>query len=538
MRPERSHNYQRRCLVLAVALLFLLGWSLPNSPETRVLVVAQNVDVQGFDPHQHSHTPSQAVYANLFDLLIMKSPAGELLPALASDWRQLGDMSWWFQLREDVLWHDGAPFTAVDVKFSLERVSRDNTLVQYENFRQIREVELLSDYEIIIHTHEPDPILLLRLSRTGAYILPQHYAQAVGWDAFVTAPLGTGPFELLEWRRDDRLVLAAFEQHWRGRPHWDRVVHRSIPEDATRVAELLTGNVHIATNLPPFERARIERSQLARSVASSTNRVLTFTVNTTSTVPTGDLRVRQAIDYAIDNQLLVDLVMDGLGVPMRARLSAGIAAAPMQFFGSYNFNQEYALALLRAAGYGEAELRLKLQAPSNIPMVAELLEVIAVMLAEVGILAELELLEPGTFNQRVWSAGKVEHLALRSLGNSMGDAQHAYRGLSCDGSYQPLTNWCNEDFDRLYQAAATEMEPLRRAQLIEQLISLVTEDYVQIYLFNLQDVVGISESLDWQPRVDELLWFYDALPRASGRIQHDDWAGSIAQDFLDTGSQE
>ena len=507
MRDERTAVPWRR---FAAALLLVL---VAAASAQRELVIAQGIDIPGFDVHDHNVTAVEAVLVNLFDYLVFRSPSGTFEPALATAWERVNDTAMRFTLRDGVVWHDGAPFTAEDVKFSLERVAFDASLREHGNYRQIREVEVTAPLEVVIHTHRPEPVLLARLSRIGSAIVPKHHLEALGWEAFNRDPIGTGPFRFVEWRRDERLVLEAFDDHWRGRPAWDRLVHRTIPEDATRVAELITGGVDLATNVPTYEAARVRDTPGVRTEPWPTPRVMLYLMNTDEGVATGDRRVREAIDHAIDNQLLVDVLMDGLGTPVRGRVSPGIGAAPMRFYDTYLYDPGRAVALLAEAGYGPGELTIRLQGPAGrYPLDADIVQVTAVMLEEVGIRTEVEVLEWSAYLSRVWNADAVEHMGLIGLGNSLFDAALAYTLITCDGGYAGKTNWCEPSFDALLAEALEELDAERRAALFDQVYEVVAQERVMVFLFQLENLVGLRDDVIWTPRVDELLWMFDARP--------------------------
>ena len=498
--------------LVVLAALCVLTWGAAQAPRT--LVIAQGADIHGFDVHDHNQTVIEAVLVNLFDYLVFRSADGVLEPALATSWERVSDTAMRFTLREGVLFHDGSPFTADDVAFSLERVARDSSLREHGNYMQIREVEVVSPFEVIVHTFEPEPVLLGRLSRIGSAIVPRAYVERVGWDGFDDAPVGTGPFRFVEWRRDERLVLEAFDEHWRGRPAFDRLVHRVIPEDSTRVAELLTGGVQVATNVPSQDAARVADAGGVRVEPWPTPRVMLYLMNTDPGVATGDPRVREAIELAIDNRLLVDALMGGLGTPVRGRVSPGISAAPMRFFDTYQYDPERAVALLAEAGYGPGELTIKVQGPAGrYPNDADLVEFTAVMLEAVGIRTEIEVLEWSAYLGRVWNADAVEHMGLIGLGNSLFDAALAYTLLYCDGFYSGKTNWCDPAFDALLDEALVELDPERRAALYDAIYQRVADERVMIFLFQADNLAGVSDAVDWTPRADELLWMFSAAPR-------------------------
>lgn len=500
-------------LALSVVVALAVVPPAAHAREASELVIAQGIDIHGFDVHDHNVTAIEAVLVNLFDYLVFRAPDGSFQPALATEWERLSDTAMRFALREGVVWHDGVTFTAMDVKFSLERVAFDPSLREHGNYAQIREVEVTGPYEVVIHTHRPEPVLLARLSRIGSAIVPRHYLEQVGWDGFNRAPVGTGPFRFVEWRRDERLVLEAFDEHWRGRPVWDRLVHRTIPEDTIRVAELLTGGVDVATNVPSHEAARVEGADGVRLERWPTPRVMLYLMNTDAGVATGDRRVREAIDLAIDNQLLIDVLMDGLGTPVRGRVSPGIDAAPMRFHDTYRHDPERAEALLAEAGYAPGDLTIRVQGPAGrYPSDTEIVEVTAVMLEAVGIVAEVEVLEWSAYLTRIWNADAVEHMGLIGLGNSLFDAALAYTLIACEGGYAGKTNWCDPAFDALLAEALVELDDERRAALFDRVYEVVAEEHVMVFLFQLENLVGLRDDLAWTPRVDELLWMFDARP--------------------------
>lgn len=487
-----------------------------GNAQVRELVITQGIDVPGFDVHStgSSVTAIESVLVNIFDYLVFRDADGNFEPALATDWEPVADDAWRFKLREGVLWHDGEPFTAEDVKFTLERISSDDSLTEYANYRQIREVEIVGDYEIIIHTHGPDPILISRVSRLNSGIAPKHHVEQVGWEAFALNPVGTGPFRFVEWRRDDRVVLEAFDQHWRGRPAFDRLVHRTIPEDSTRVGELITGGAHIAANVPVQDQSRIDASGSATVKLQPSTFVNMIVFNVKEGAATADPLVRLAIDKAIDRELLVEGVMGGLGAVTAARLAPGINAAPVdEYFRVNNYDPEGAVAALAEAGFGPGELTIKLYGSTGRhPMLSEQTEIIAVMLEAVGIRTELEILEFSAYTSRIWNAAAFEHLVVTGLGNSMRDNWFAMRALLCDGEYQERVGWCNERFDEVMRAAETEVNPEARAKLLHEASHIVAEERPWITLFQQQNLVGVSTKVDWTPRQDEFLWMYDAMP--------------------------
>lgn len=484
--------------------------------QTERITVAVPQDIRGLDIHNHTSGVDESILVNIFDYLVMRDADGVIQPALATEWTNESETTWRFKLREGVKWHDGADFTADDVKYTLERVSRDNTLLQYENYRQITGVDVINPHEVLIHTDGPDPILVNRLTRIGSGMLPSKYIAEVGFEGFTTKPVGTGPYRFVEWRRDDRIVLNVNENHWRGVAPFSEVVFRPINEPSTRVNELLTGGVQIATVLPPQDSKRVVNTQGLHVAMSPATTVMQFLVNTSPEAITGDPRIREAIDLAIDNQLLVDALLDGMGTPTTARVTPGIGAAPMDQYDTYTYNLERAAELLAEAGYAPGEAEILIQGPSGrYPMDAELAELVGVMLEMAGFSVKYEILESSVYLEQVYHANAIKNLGLIGLGNDSGDYWYALRGFLCDiGSYQGKVHWCNERFDELVNTASTNLDLEERAEQLSEASHILSEERAAIFLYQLINRVGVSDKIDWAPRADENLWMFEAQPAA------------------------
>lgn len=501
-------------LILAASNLGMGIGAVPAMAQERVLTIAQGIDTSGFDPHAHTTAAIEALHVNVFDYLLMRDSLGKLQPALATEWEQVSDTAMRFKLREGVLFHDGTPLTAQDVKFSLERPAHDTSVIQHSFYDTISQVEIVNDHEVIIHTDGPDPILLNRVSRIGSGIVSKAHVDKVGWDGFAVNPIGTGPFKVVEWRRDDRVVMEGFKEHWRGAPVWDKLIHRTIPEDSTRVGELISGGVDVATNIPSQDVERVESSGVAATKPWPSFRVMTLFANTKEGSPLSDPRVREAVDLAIDNQMLIDTVFSGLGTPVRAAVTPGLTAVPMEYHNTFLHDPDKAVELLNDAGYGPNELTLKIQGPSGrYPLDVETMEIISVMLNAVGINTQIEALEWSSYQSRVWEPNRIEHLGLIGHANSLQDGYHAVQRARCGQEFALKTGWCDPKFDELIERSAITVNPEERSKILAEAFGMLTESRSIIFLLQLENIIGVSDKLDWNPSPDEQLWMYAAKPK-------------------------
>ncbi|WP_078380072.1 ABC transporter substrate-binding protein [Sutcliffiella halmapala] len=475
--------------------------------DDKKLVIAMGSDMTTFDIHDHNNTSTEAIHINMFNYLIKTGENGEFQPDLAESWENVDETTWNFKLREGVKFHNGEDFTAEDVKFTLERVAKDNTVLEHGNYKQIKEVKIISDYEISIITESAEPALLNRLSRLGSGILPSEYIESEGWETFLANPVGTGPYKFVEWKKDDRVVLEANPDYFGEKAKWEQLVFRAVPEDSTRVSELLTGGVDIAVNIPPTDWKRIEENASTTLADSPTQRVMMLVLRTAGDFPTADPKVREAIDLAIDKQVILDNLMEGSGTVTRTRVTPGNTGANEDLYGTSLYDPEKAKDLLKEAGY-ENGLQLTLSAPSGRYLKdKESVELMQAMLAEVGIEVKLDLLEWSSFSEK-YASKSFSDMFLIGYGNSMFDAALALDRLS-KGQAAGETDYDNPRVEELLLGAMSNMNPEERAEQYKEAQVLIAEDRPQIYLYQLDSIYGVNEGLSFQPRLDEMIFVDD-----------------------------
>lgn len=321
--------------VLAAAMLAmsLAGCSAPSSSQApgsasatasvpaqddgrKVLTIAQGGDITTFDMQNHNNGVTGAVLGNFSHGLVERADEdNSWVCVLAESYETIDDSTWEFKLRDDVTWHNGDPFTAADVKWTLERVATDESLAENHIFSVIKEVQVVDDYTVRIITDGPYPTMLSLLSKNGSQMMPSKYIEENGLDYYLENPIGCGPYKFKEWVKDDVVVLERYDDYFGGTPYWDEVRFRAIPEASTRVAELLTGNVDIIVNVPTNEWERIDEGENTEMVLGNGTRIYNVIMKWDST-PTQNKQVREAVAYALDAQTIIDTVLKGAGTPL------------------------------------------------------------------------------------------------------------------------------------------------------------------------------------------------------------------------------
>ncbi|SDK12807.1 peptide/nickel transport system substrate-binding protein [Paenibacillus sp. OK060] len=471
------------------------------------LTIAAATDIESFDPHNNNNTSSEAVLVNVFDYLIKNDSEQKKVPGLATSWEQVNDTTWRFKLREGVTFHNGDPFTSADVKYTLERVAKDSTLKQNSYFKNIVEVKAVDEHTVDIITDGPDPLLLNRLSKMGAGILPAKYIKDNGFDKFLKQPVGTGPYKFSKWTKDDRVELVKNENYFDGEPKWNEVVFRVIPEASTRVSELLAGGVDIAASIPSTDIARIEGEADKKIVKAPIQRVLQLIFRQTEGSVTADPKVREAVDLAIDKQGIVDSIAGGAGIVTRTSVTPGNFGAEPSLYKTSLYDQEKAKQLLQEAGYaeGEAEMTISVSFQYKEPA-----EVVAAMLEQVGFKINLDVLEPSAFSER-YSSKSFKEIFMIGIGNSLFDASNNYNRYMLEEA-KGESDYNNPEVEKLLQSALINMDPASREKEYQQVQQILAEDRPAVYLYQMEGVYGTDSRVNFKPRSDEMFYADEITP--------------------------
>ena len=351
---HRSSGAVRRALLLAVLGISVLGVLSFAQGSGVTITVVRGTDLWTGDPHNDTQATSRSFFNNVFEPLVrinwddMENP----LPALAVAWEILTPTTIRFHLREGVMWHDGSEFTAEDVKFSFDRVldAENPTKLSPLVSSIIAGVTVEDAYTIILETFRPYAPIFSRLETV--YIVPKDAFLAMGEEAFGLDPVGTGPYVVDQWEMGQYIQLVANESWWgwvdrASRP--DTVIRKSVPEEFTRYAMLQSGEADIVGQIAPERIPQIQASGALRIESAPSLRTFFVGMNTWRP-PFDNVLVRQAVNYAIDKQLIVDTVLSG-----QATVHPGVCGVGS--FGycpdcePFSYNPTLAVDLLKQAGY-------------------------------------------------------------------------------------------------------------------------------------------------------------------------------------------
>ncbi len=412
----------------------------------------------------------EVVYANIFEGLTRFKADGSVHPALASEWSIENEgKRYVFTLQSGVKFHDGADFTADDVKFSIERAKADDsTNAQKGLFENITSVEVIDDATVAIDLETPDGNLLFNLAWGDAIILDSESA-----DNAATAPIGTGPFTFSNWVQGDRIEIEKNPDYWGEAVALEKATFKFISDPTAAFASLMAGDVDAFPNYPaPENLVQLEADPRFKVVVGTTEGETILSMNNKSEA-LADVRVRQAIAHAIDRQAIVDGAMFGYGTPIGSHF-APHHPSYIDLTGNSTFDQDKARALLKEAGVeGDISLSLKLPPPAYARRGGE---IIAAQLREVGIETTIENVEWAQWLEQVFK-GKDFDLTIVS------HTEPLDIGIYARDDYYFQYN--NPNFNELMAAFSKEIDIEQRDIMLKQAQTIISEDYVNGFLFQL-----------------------------------------------------
>lgn len=433
------------------------------------LVWAQGADVTSLDPHQGKETPAVEVTCQIFDTLLVVDPeTNELVPQIAESWDQTDELTYVFKIREGIKFHDGSELTPADVKFSLERAINSAAVSYIVDF--IDTVTDNGDGTVTIKTKNPYAPALRNLAIPFAAIVPQAVVEA-DEEHFILNPVGSGPYKFVEWKQGDHVTMEAFDDYYAGKAETQNLIMRVIPETSQRSIALETGEIDLAYDLAVNDVPKVEENPdlTAYVVPSLTCWYISMNMNK---APFDNPKVREAINMAIDRQLIIDTLNNGVGEPADAIIAPGV-------FGYYStgvteYNPEKAKELMAEAGYADG-FTTSLWVNDNQSRI-EMCQAVQEMLRQINIECSVEVLEFGSYISRT-SAGEHD-MGYFGWTTSSADADYTYYSLEHSSQQGAPGNrsFINDpDVDKLIEDARASTDEEARKELYKELAIKLAE---------------------------------------------------------------
>src|SRR5215510_4162299 len=506
---------------ITLASMVLLGVSLlapadlvAQSRDETVIYGLQS-DVQTWDPPNSVLRESIILGYNVFDHLAARDlKTGKVGPSLAVSWKSLDDTTWEVKLRRGVKFHDGTPFGAKDVKATFDRVlNPENKLTARGNHAKIKSVEVVDDATVRFKSDGPYPLFVERL--TAQVMQSEKVIKEKGHEWMQENPIGTGPYKLVRWSKKQEHVLIRNEDYWGPKPAFKNVRVRIIPEQATQIAELMSGGVDIIKAVPPDQMNVINKSGQARTTTSPILRTAFLQLDQagrSGANPFQDRRVRLAANLAVDIDAIIKHVLNGLGDRTATTVN------PMAFgfdpsIKPYKQDLAQAKKLLAEAGYPNGFETGFLRGPTIVePGVVQTSDAIVSDLAKAGIRTKARMVgEVGPFTNQVRD-GKADPMFEFSWGYySIFDADAIFFDvMTCN---QPYSYYCNKAFDDLVIQGRSTLDSKKRTELYAKAQKMIDDDAAYIFKWGLRGVWGVSNRIEYEAPRDEVDRMWAVTPR-------------------------
>ncbi|HWQ30544.1 MAG TPA: ABC transporter substrate-binding protein, partial [Negativicutes bacterium] len=455
------------------------------------IVIAQGADAKSLDPYGTTDSPAGRVMSTIFDTLVTRDDEGNVAPGLAESWEIVDDKTYIFHLRKGVKFHNGEEFKASDVAFSFSQIAKSphaesiRATIDFENSRAI------DDYTFEMKMTEPFGPILNHLGHNVMSIVNEKAYKEAG-DKVGQNPVGTGPYKFVSWATGDRIDLVANKDYWGSKPKVENLVFRNIPESASRSIEVETGGIDISIDAQATELERLEANPAVKVFRRQASRI-DFLCFNCSKAPFDNVKVRQAINMAINKDAIFSVVYQGVGKVATAPMSSVVWAyndkLPPQ-----EYNVEKAKALLAEAGYPNG-LEVTIACDQNQQRL-DTAEMAQAQLGEIGVKVKIETLERGAFIDKV-IAGSLEMFGLGWTSDT-GDPDYAlYASFhsSMHGAGGNMSFYTNAKVDELLNTGRVSTDPEVRKQAYLEAQEIIWEEVPCVFLQCPEDIVVYNSAI-------------------------------------------
>lgn len=465
------------------------GGSAGTAKIKEEIIIAQNSDAKSLDLQASNDGGSLNVNAQIYDTLIVKNEDGTLSPHLAESWEQISDLVWQFKLNKGVKFHNGEELKAGDVKFTLER-GLTSTISYLLNF--IDSVEVVDDYTVNLNLKFPYASILDNLAYTSSGILNEKAVTEAGED-YGQQPVGTGAYMFSSWKAGDSIELVAFEDYFKGAAPTKKLKYRSIPENTSRSIALETGEVDIAYDIDPVDRETIRNNDKLVLIEQPSLQVDYIGFNLKKE-PYSNVKVRQAINYAIDREGIISAVLLGGGEAATTPVSPKIKMSNPSIQG-YPYDVEKAKQLMQEAGYADG-FKTTIWTNDN-PVRTRIAQIVQANLKEIGIEVAIDTLEWSSYLDRT-SNGEHEMFILGWTATT-GDPDAALYALFHGSSSATAGNkffYSNDEVSKLLDLGRAEVDEAKRQEYYYEAQELLVEDAPLAALYYANDCAGVSGNVN------------------------------------------
>ncbi len=508
---KRALGLTSRAWILACLACLTLTLAGPSwAAEEKVLTVGLSTEPVSLDPHAIATASVISMCANIFDSLVFVDEDLKTWPGLAQKWENTDPLTWVFHLRQNVKFHDGSPFTAEDVKFSIERAKNWEKSGIKSRVRFITKVEVVDPQTVKLITDKPFAPLTRFLYWVP--IMSKAYVEAKGQDHQATNPMGTGSYRLKEWIKGDHFTLIANREHFAGPASIQTVKVRPLNNNATRTAALLSGEVQLIDFVPVRDTKRIEADKKLKIMTKPSTRCIYIYMDQDRVKspkikgdknPFMDLKVRKAVALAVNKEALVKHVMNGFAVPAEQMYPQTVTGSDPALKGP-GHNLEEAKRLLKEAGYPDGFEVTFDTTNDDFANDDEIAQAVASQLAKIGIKVKINAApkkiiyalqgsRDTSFGTSYWTSSMGD--AIRFLDNCA-HANSKDKGL---GRWN-IGGYGDKESDALIEQSGKSVDQKLREQAMQKAQQIfLARDQAFVPLYFPVNIYGVSAGLSFTP---------------------------------------
>jgi len=471
-----------------------------------LIIANSEPDPGSWDPIKTFLVAWGEIGSNIFDGLVYRGPDLKIGPGLATSWKYTNPTTLEFILRQGATFQDGEPFNANAVKFTFDRLLADKTSPQYSNYSSIQSVQVVDDSHVIFHLNQVDPVLITKLAGYGAMIVPPKYIQQHGDAYFGSHPIGTGPYKVVDYQKNNSLLLGANPSYWGGVPKIKKVLIRWIPDATTRLSEMQAGHVDIVEGIPPSQVSQVQSASSYTLQAEGSPTVESIRFDTAK-APLNNILVRQAINYAVDKKALIQKILGGYGKAI-STFQGSISFGNDPNMSNYPYDPNKAKALLQQAGV-KSGTTLTFDYIGTDSTFAEIAQAVSEELQQVGLNVKLQPVDQNTFYSDLIPHQNAGNMYEQGWGGWTLDFDNTAYLLYHKGEFWN-PDYSNPQVESLLSQERSTNDQQKRLQIFYQLDQVLHQQAVEVPLYQADTLWAVSKGIQgWVTPPDERLELKD-----------------------------
>jgi len=480
-------------LMVFAVVLFLEPVGFAQAADRKIkdeIIFAQSADLTTMNPNIGTQERAYSLTNHMYDPLLTYDSEMKLQFCLATNYEWLDDLRLKLDLRKNVKFHNGDPFTVKDVIFTLgQRAKRGASFTEYVD---LENMEIVDDHTLILHFTAPHPSFIYQLTDPAWGIMPKDYFETHGDKYFAANPIGCGPYKLKEYVTGDFYTLERYDDYWGGPAKTKYLTMKIIPEAGQRTIMLETGEIDVGYEIPYVDVAKIKDNPDLQFLSTPSMKIVMFYANCKSNSPVSNKLVRQAMEYAIDKQLIVDALLYGYGKVAYA-IVPEVVFEYREVKNPHIYNLEKAKALMAEAGCADGfEMEIW---TSAIQTNTELCQTIQDQLAAINIKASVLVQDANTIDARQ-DAGDEFGLSLHFYSCNSGHAEYTLSNILPTGMLRNDSRFSNADYDTAYYKWLVTTDKVERDALLSTMYEIQNEETPVIPIYNEVKILGATKNLE------------------------------------------